>query len=346
MPREGVPYPERMLCSLKCELKNIWNALSGKLHSVNGVEGDGQGNVNIVSGDAAVVVTTDPSLNQIEVSLDQSQLPVAAVSSVNGETGAVVLDASEIGSSGSSNVQTDINALKAADVTLQGNINAEATARANADSTLQTNINTVTASLPGLASTAVANSPVVQQLVYADQNENLKIADVDQYAVGLTGNQGPITGEKQFLSAYKYIKRITTLSSATPGWRKLWTFSGRCTAKILTMSVQGQYRSVGSTEYLLEFRSSTFNSNQNRQTIIFRSVANDNIVIGATYNQQTGEEGFCIYGRVAAASNETFMIEEAFNDTPTFKTDFAESSDNTSYQLSDIGDTVTIGASL
>ena len=96
MPREGVPYPERLLCSVRCELKNIWTSLSGKLHSVNGVEGDGAGNVNIVSGDAAVVVTTDPSLNQIEVSLDQSQLPAAAVSSVNGETGAVVLDASEI----------------------------------------------------------------------------------------------------------------------------------------------------------------------------------------------------------------------------------------------------------
>jgi len=177
VPREGVPYPERMLCSLKCELKNIWTALSGKLHSVNGVEGDGQGNVNIVSGDAAVVVTADPSLNQIKVSLDQSQLPAAAVSSVNGETGAVVLDASEIGSSGSSDVQTDINALKAADVTLQGNITAEATARGNADAALQTNINTVQAGIPGAAAAAVAADPTVAQLI-VDMNDKVDVSDV------------------------------------------------------------------------------------------------------------------------------------------------------------------------
>lgn len=144
MPREGVPYPERLLCSLRCELKNIWSALSGKLHSVNGVEGDGAGNVNIVSGDAAVVVTTDPSLNQIEVSLDQSQLPAAAVSSVNGQTGAVVLDGTDIETAvyGANNSATqDIVAARTAIQTTNQNINAEATARQNADSALQNNIN-------------------------------------------------------------------------------------------------------------------------------------------------------------------------------------------------------------
>ena len=161
MPREGVPYPERMLCSLKCELKNIWNALNGKLHSVNGVEGDGSGNVNIVSGDAAVVVTTDPSLNQIEVSLDQSQLPAAAVTSVNGETGAVVLDASEIDFAPGQTVrQTLVNAANA--ITQNSlDIADEITDRQNADSALQTNINNVTASLPGAAAAAVAADPTV-----------------------------------------------------------------------------------------------------------------------------------------------------------------------------------------
>ena len=164
MPREGVPYPERLLCSVRCELKNIWNALSGKLHSVNGVEGDGQGNVDIVSGDAAVVVTPQPLSNQVEISLDQSQLPTAAVSSVNGETGAVVLDASEIDSevmSPGNTVEDDLTTLNTKLTNLTGAVIAEGTARANSDSALQTNINNVTASLPGAAAAAVAADPTV-----------------------------------------------------------------------------------------------------------------------------------------------------------------------------------------
>lgn len=178
MPREGVPYPERMLCSLKCELKNIWNALNGKLHSVNGVEGDGQGNVDIVSGDAAVVVTPQPLSNQIEISLDQSQLPAASVSSVNGETGAVVLTADEIDSevmSPGNTVEDDLTALNTKVTNLTGAVIAEGTARANSDSALQTNINTVTASLPGAAAAAVAADPTIASLVAAD-SQNVKLS--------------------------------------------------------------------------------------------------------------------------------------------------------------------------
>lgn len=176
VPREGVPYPQRMLCSLKCELKSIWDALNGKLHSVNGVEGDGAGNVNIVSGDAAVVVTPDASLNQIEISLDQAQLPSAAVTSVNGETGAVVLDASEIGSIGG-NVQGDINGLIADCFNNNAAISAEIAARGNADSALQTNINNVQAGIPGAAAAAVAADPTIAQLV-TDMNDKVDVSDV------------------------------------------------------------------------------------------------------------------------------------------------------------------------
>ena len=165
MPREGVPYPERMLCSLKCELRNIWNALNGKLHSVNGVEGNGSGNVDIVSGDAAVVVTPQPLSNQVEISLDQSQLPAAAVSSVNGETGAVVLDASEIPYNDpdgyTDDVDEKLNVLTGVQNGLQLSINQERTRAQGAESTLQTNINTVTASLPAAAVAAVAADPTV-----------------------------------------------------------------------------------------------------------------------------------------------------------------------------------------
>lgn len=164
MPREGVPYPERLLCSVRCELKNIWNALSGKLHSVNGVEGNGQGNVDIVSGDAAVVVTPQPLSNQIEISLDQSQLPAAAVTSVNNQTGAVALDGTDIKTAvyGPNNTATqDISTARTAIQSVGQSVTAETTARQNADSALQTNINNVTASLPTAAAAAVAADPTV-----------------------------------------------------------------------------------------------------------------------------------------------------------------------------------------
>lgn len=180
MPREGVPYPERLLCSVRCELKNIWNALNGKLHSVNGVEGDGQGNVDIVSGDAAVVVTPQPLSNQIEISLDQSQLPAAAVTSVNNATGAVHLIGADIRtgvySPGNSATQ-DISTARASISGVNQNVTAEATARQNADSALQNNINNVTASLPGAAAAAVAADPTIAQLV-VDMNDKVDVSDV------------------------------------------------------------------------------------------------------------------------------------------------------------------------
>lgn len=196
VPREGVPYPERLLCSLRCELKNIWTALNGKLHSVNGVEGDGQGNVNIVSGDAAVVVTTDPSLNQIEVSLDQSQLPAAAVTSVNGQTGTVRLIGADIKtgvySSGNSATQ-DISTARASISGVNQNVATEATARLNADNALQTNINAVQASIPGAAAAAVAADPTVASLVSAD-SQNVKLSG-NQSIGGIKTVSTQITGQ-------------------------------------------------------------------------------------------------------------------------------------------------------
>lgn len=182
MPRQDVPYGGA-ICRLKERIAEIFDKLGEKLHTINGVPGDGDGNVKIISGSSAVVITNDPTQNEISVALDNSQLPAAAVSSVNGQTGAVALTADDIPSD-NGDVQTDLDNLAAADVTLQGNINAEALARQNADNTLQTNINTVTASLPAAAAAAVATDPTVAQLVTAD-TQNVK----------LTGNQN-ISGVK------------------------------------------------------------------------------------------------------------------------------------------------------
>ena len=176
MPRQDVPYGGA-ICRLRERIAEIFDKLGEKLHTINGVPGDGDGNVKIVSGSSAVVINNDPTQNEIAVSLDTSQLPAASVSSVNGQTGAVALDAGDIPSDGNSDVQSDIDALQTMDGALQGNINAEALARQGADATLQTNINAVSASLPAAAAAAVAADPTVAQLV-VDLGNKVDLSDV------------------------------------------------------------------------------------------------------------------------------------------------------------------------
>ncbi len=95
MPRQDVPYGGA-ICRLRERITEIFDKLGEKLHTINGVPGDGDGNVKIVSGSSAVVITNDPTQNEISVALDNSQLPAASVASVNGRTGAVALDAGDI----------------------------------------------------------------------------------------------------------------------------------------------------------------------------------------------------------------------------------------------------------
>lgn len=175
MPRQGVPYPSREICSLKCQIDALNAKINELMKSINGVQGDGQGDLSLVSGDPAIVINNDQVQHEIEISLDSSQLPAAAVSSVNSQTGAVQLEADDIPSDGNSDVQADIDALKALGVNLQGAINNEITARGNADAALQGNINTVQASIPGEAANAVANDPTVIQLATDVPNKLDKI---------------------------------------------------------------------------------------------------------------------------------------------------------------------------
>lgn len=175
MPRQDVPYGGA-ICRLKERIAEIWDKLGEKLHSINGVEGDGAGNVEIVSGDAAVVIDNDQVGHRIEVSLDASKLPAATVSSVNGQTGAVRLDAANIPSNGNSNVQSDIDWYKQRINECFDSIATEQDDRNAADAVLQGNINSVQASIPGAAAAAVANDPTVAQLAEAVPNKLDKIS--------------------------------------------------------------------------------------------------------------------------------------------------------------------------
>lgn len=177
MPREGVPYPSREISSLKCQIDALNRKIDELMKSVNGVQGDGQGNVSLISGDPALVINNDQVHNEIELTLDPSLLPAAVVSSVNGQTGAVAIEAADVPASGGSDVQTELNA-HATDIgNLFNALGAEATARQNADSALQTNINAVQAGIPAAAAAAVAADPTVAQLV-VDLGDKVDTADV------------------------------------------------------------------------------------------------------------------------------------------------------------------------
>ena len=92
MPREDVPYPGGR-CSLRCEIANLWNALKTKLHSINGVQGDGNGDVKILAGQNVQIVN-DQVQGEITISATAAA-PQDVVKSVNGElpdsAGAVVI---------------------------------------------------------------------------------------------------------------------------------------------------------------------------------------------------------------------------------------------------------------
>lgn len=163
MPRQDVPYGGA-ICRLKERIAEIWDKLDQKLHSINGVEGDGAGDVKIVSGDAAITISGSPTGHFIEIGLDHGNLPSAAVSSVNGETGAVRLDAADIPSNGNSNVQSDIDWYKQRINECFDSIATEQNDRDAADAVLQGNINSVQASIPGAAAAAVSKDPTVAQL--------------------------------------------------------------------------------------------------------------------------------------------------------------------------------------
>lgn len=240
MPRQDVPYGGA-ICRLKERIAEIWDELGEKLHSINGVEGDGAGNVEIVSGDAAITVSESPTGHFIEIGLDHGNLPSAAVSSVNGQTGAVRLDAADIPSEEHSNVQTDLDTNKAAINDCFDSITSEQLARQNADATLQTNINAVSASIPEMSAT-----PDPYKGVERDAQGRAFAADPESGAtdktlvtanwVSQTGDSGPnnlvhrsgnetILGEKSFetIQSPNTIQR-NKYASENNKWCKMLTF--------------------------------------------------------------------------------------------------------------------------
>ena len=186
MPREDVPYPTSAICSIRERIAELRDELDQLLKTVNGVAGDANHDIKLISDNAALGITNDAVQHEIHLDLDASQLPAALVDSVNGQIGTVVLDGDDLdGVTPGNSVNDDITALQGADVTLQGNINAEATTRANGDSSLATAINAALATIPGEVSSQIAADATIAQLVYED-GQNVK----------LTGPQ-TISGVKQ-----------------------------------------------------------------------------------------------------------------------------------------------------
>ena len=180
MPRQDVPYGGA-ICRLKERIAEIWDKLGEKLHSINGVEGDGAGNVEIVSGDAAITVSGNQVGHYIEIGLDHGNLPSAAVSSVNGQTGEVKLDAAHIPGDRNLTVQQSIDLYKASINDCFDAITSEQVARQSADATLQTNINAVSGSIPEMSVT-----PDLYKGVKRDAQGRAFAADPDNGATDKT----------------------------------------------------------------------------------------------------------------------------------------------------------------
>ena len=81
MPRQGVPYDgAENGCGIWCQIKQLWTIMRTKLKSINGVPGDGDGDVKILAG-TGVTINNDQLHNEITISAAGSD---DAVKSVNG----------------------------------------------------------------------------------------------------------------------------------------------------------------------------------------------------------------------------------------------------------------------
>lgn len=242
MPRQDVPYGGA-ICRLKERIAEIWDKLDEKLHSINGVEGDGAGDVKIVSGDAAVVISNDQIGHRIEVSLDNSKLPAASVSSVNYQTGAVRLDAADIPSDGNSNVQVDIDWSKTAINDCFDSITTEQDDRQEAEAALQTNINAVSASIPEMSMT-----PDPYKGVERDAQGRAFAADPESGAtdktlvtanwISQTGDSGPnnvvhrngnetILNRKNSAFIANNFCEVDAFDTSRKGWHKIYTITSK-----------------------------------------------------------------------------------------------------------------------
>lgn len=145
-------------CGIKEKLQTLWDRTINSILRINQVEPDDQGNIRITSDSEALTVSE--GTNEIILDLDTSQLPAAAVTSVNGETGAVQLTGADIPSLYNGTVNSNLAGLWG-NKAQQSDLNTEITNRQNADTALQNNINAVQASIPQEAAAAVAADPTV-----------------------------------------------------------------------------------------------------------------------------------------------------------------------------------------
>lgn len=151
-------------CGIKEKLQTLWDRTINSILRINQVEPDDQGNIRITSDSEALTVSE--GTNEIILDLDTSQLPAAAVLSVNGETGAVQLTGDDIPSLYNGTVNSNIAGLWGNKAT-QADLTTEITNRQNADTALQNNINALQASIPQEAADAVAADPTVQSFAAA-----------------------------------------------------------------------------------------------------------------------------------------------------------------------------------
>ena len=179
MPREDVPYPTSAICSIRERIAELRDELDQLLKTVNGVAGDANHDIKLVSGDPAIVINNDQAQHEIEIALDSSQLPAASVVGVNGKVGNVMLYGPDIPLNSGQSTPTVQNAVAANSgniAQLQQDLNQEITDRGNADATLQTNINLSNARI-SLIENAIDANPTPDTIALRDANGRMQAAD-------------------------------------------------------------------------------------------------------------------------------------------------------------------------
>lgn len=186
MPREGIDYPgwfNRAACSIRCELSKLWSAVGTKVAKLNTVEPNGDGKVNVVSDTAALIVTDDQGNNAVRLSLDPAVV-TPPVQSVNGATGTVVLDGSDVyGTASVYNGTSLVSTTSSINYLLYANANGSKTA----DDALRTRMTAAESAITTETNTRIAEDALLQSALngkadvgdsYTKQESDARYADV------------------------------------------------------------------------------------------------------------------------------------------------------------------------
>ena len=156
---------------------------------------------------------------------------------------------------------------------------------------------------------------------YVDDADALlvPIADINQHAVGLTGNQGPIAGVKDFLQIRAPVTEYFKLISNDGTWQKCFTFTAPATAATNFFILVNRANAYGSISQYLKARFSVGSGGSIYSTVYENGASDIHIGVARDNNVVT------VSVKVDASVGRPFLvfIEKLVNQNGTIPTDVA-----------------------